>query len=179
MKTEKTETRITKAPTGTRGVLSIVRDAAGNAFTAMANVLGNTKLTPGGLASAFVTINRDWKKVIEDQHKIAREMLLNYIEEHGEPVEGKENTKAAELRYDGDTFRAQVRQSTATRPDAGLVMQLLKEHGLTLKDGFNEVISYEPDANKLQGLEKSGALPKGSLATCFKLGPKTLTVDKL
>lgn len=165
-----------RPPTTTLALLTQAESLNHDAFAIMATILSSPTLTPGGLTEAFDTI-RKWGKVVEDQKKVARELLLNLAEEHGEE-EKDGRVKKVEVKYNGDNFHVRRLTKVATKPDDELTTALLNVKRIALTEGMDQEVSYTANQQKLQELVNLQRISAEDYTSLFKVLSTQLEVEK-
>lgn len=161
-------------------VVQVMQRAMGSAeraFTDIAKLVANEKLSTGALAETYSIIDKQWRKVLEDIRAHARERLLAKVQEEGEQLE---NAKQLDVTFGQvGTFRVQKTEYRSKLPAEEQLTELLLSKGLTKQAGFDQVITYEVSEAKLAALVESGKVTRAELDACRKTLAPQLKLEKL
>lgn len=124
-------------------------------------------------------IMKRWTKALEDNGNTARELLLEYAKEHGQPDEEGSLHRVVTLKV-GDADVQVKRQVTRhSKPDEGELRKLMKAKKIKEEEVFSEQISTVLDETKLDALVQKKRLTDAELDACRKVKATQLVVEGL
>ena len=116
-------------------------------------------ITPNDVSAVYLQL-KNVEDVLKDIGSLARDRLLAYIKQEGEPISEGGSLKARLGEYE---VCAIIRSAGY---DAKKVQQMLRSKGLDATAGCDTEIKYKPNPDKLEALVDTGRLTRDELKLC-------------
>lgn len=152
--------------------VNIIRQSVKAAFEQLADLLSQ-ELSPAYYAAAYRLVNDEITKPVKEIREMAREALLNFVEENGEKIPSTLNRK-----YYAGSFTMTKRVSLSKLPDTNALLEYLKVKKIDKALLFDQVVSYELNPHKLEAAIRDGLLDKQTVEQMRKVTQTALIVEE-
>lgn len=128
---------------------------------------------PATLARIYLTVDKQWKKIVEATREGIREKLLEVAREAGGSAELEAHGQRFKVHFTGGT-RAQT-----GKVDTDKLMTLLTQKSIDPSLVMDEVKVWEVNPEKMGAALLEGKLTEDDIASCRRVVPAALHVEKL
>lgn len=152
--------------------VNIIRQSVKAAFEQLADLLSQ-ELSPAHYAAAYRFVNDEITKPVKEIREMARDALLNFVEEHGEKIPNTPNRK-----FFAGPFTMTRRVSLSKLPDTNALLEYLKAKKIDRSLLFDQVVTYELNPHKLEAAIRDGLLDKQTVEQMKKVTQTALIVEE-